>query len=42
MSEESAIVRIVLVLTLAFCGGPDLHDAAMRQLMNTECEMEDV
>jgi len=37
MADAIVIIAIV-ILTLAFCGEPDLHDAAINYLMNNETE----
>jgi hypothetical protein len=39
MSDNAAIVILVLTLSLAFCGEPDLHDALISNLYST-CESQ--
>ena len=37
MSDNSMVVILVLTLSLAFCGEPDLHDTVIQNLMVKEC-----
>jgi len=37
MSDNAMVVILVLTLSLAFCGEPDLHDALIQNVLDEEC-----
>jgi hypothetical protein len=38
--SDSVLIIVILILCLAFCGEPDLHDAALSHVMKeNQCEV---
>ncbi len=37
MMRDAALIIGIVILCLFYCGEPDLHDAAISNLMNNEC-----
>lgn len=40
MSSDSVFILTILILSLAFCGDPDLHDVLIAHVTPEVCKLE--